>query len=96
MKIRADRDGFTLSTGREVYANCRLVGIPIVEQEGDDPCEFAEGYDGNFSVHNPVRHTDESAEYMLTVAEGLEVCDAMIEAWKRRKKALRKTPQAGI
>lgn len=85
-------DGFKLSTGREVYANQRLVSIPIVEEEGDDPLQFGEGYDGHFSVADPKNrdyYGEVGVTWLLSPAEGIEVCDAMIEAWiKRRTKLL--------
>jgi len=87
--LKIDRDGFFLSTGRHIRANHRLVSIPIVECYSDDQLEFGEGYDGGFEVHDPKRHTKESAKEMLTPSEGIEVCDAMIAAWKRRKATLK-------
>jgi hypothetical protein len=74
-----------LSTGTEIYANCDLVSIPIVETDGDNPLEFGEGYDGHIFVRE-----GGSEYYTITVEESLEVCDLMLEAWKRRKEKLRR------
>jgi len=94
--MKIDRDGVTLSTGKHVYAHQRLISIPIIEQADDDPFEFGGGYDGGFAVHSPQTNTEESAGWMLTPSEGIEICDAMILAWRRRRKllvAMKKKPR---
>ena len=85
--IEPTKDGFKLSTGKEVYANGCLVSIGI-DEDGSDPFHFGEGYDGGFTVYNPEWNWDASP--YLTVPEGIEVCKAMLKAWSIRLTALEK------
>ena len=83
MEIRADQDGFILSAGKSVYANQRLVSIPILELPDDDPLAFGEGYDGGIGVSK-----SGSGRNDLSFSEGIEMCDAMIKSWKKRRAKL--------
>lgn len=82
------RDKFVLSTGKEICANNLIVGIGI-DEDGSDPYNFTEGYDGGFSMILPWMKRDEYSKRYLSKTEALEVCDAMIYAWKVRRKAIK-------
>lgn len=69
-------DTYRLSTGREFYANCGLIGIG--DQESgyqSNVFEISEGYDG---------HVDTDT---WTMAEKVELADYMIAQWAKFKLA---------
>ena len=66
---KTDR-GFILSTGKEFYANCNIIGINITEL---GELYISEGYDGGI----------DDGEF--TKEERREVADYMIDLWKRFK-----------
>lgn len=91
-----DEDHYILSTGRKIYANCGFIGIPAIADSNDDPTKFSEGYDGHihlFSFDRKLRQwqkDEQKIEWLLTHDEGIEICDAMIQAWKQRRKVIRR------
>ena len=71
-KIAYDgRDTYTLSTGREFYANNGIVGLTgkISRSPICGPCGFAEGYDGSELADD------------WTLTERQELADYMIALW---------------
>jgi len=72
--MKPTKDGFVLSTGKEIYAYGNVIGISNVD-EGD---EFAikYGYDGTIYYCDESLNTDE-----LTNGELIEIAYYMIEQW---------------
>lgn len=86
-----DKDGYTLTSGRHVYANCGFIGIPAIHDDKDNIWGFSEGYDGTISLANPEHveyYKEQGLDYLITPTEAVEICDTMIKAWKHRKKLI--------
>lgn len=78
-------DNLKLSNGKEVYANCGIVGL-APKPENDEIWMPSEGYDGGFPTptFSPFYEAGESSAE-ITKFEMLEVCDIMITRWKEYK-----------
>lgn len=73
MEFDAERDEYTLSTGRRFYANCGILGI-------NHELHVYDGYDGEFYAENnlPDNYTEG-----WTAAERKEIADEMVRRWQR-------------
>lgn len=69
MKYIGDR--FTLSTGRQFYANCGILGM------SEEIMIISEGYDGR------LYDCEEGGDEPLTPAERVEVAEYMINLWRK-------------
>jgi hypothetical protein len=84
MKLdKAGWDLYLLSSGREFYANCGVIGL--------DPTSLniSEGWDGGIELDGSPTYdpkTDPPRSAPWTRAEKRELADFMIDAWKRFKK----------
>lgn len=74
MKLK-DRDTYELSTGREIYANCGIIGLA---SDDDEPDTIYDGYDGSIYYH----HQRLSGGNVLTDAERVEIAVFMIDLWR--------------
>ncbi len=65
-----DKNEYTLTSGRRLYANNGIIGI-------NGELKVYDGYDGNLggAVNWPT----------ITEAEKTEICDHMIALWQKRK-----------
>lgn len=70
------RDWFRLSSGREFYANCHIIGLV---KEHDGQFEVHEGYDGSIDLKSYGDDPD------WTPAECAELADYMIALWAEFK-----------
>lgn len=80
------RDRFRLSTGREFYANCGIVGMSpsYADRDGDYTDTLPEGYDGGITINDKWSEP----ESYWTGAEQHELADYMIALWERWKSAV--------
>lgn len=67
--MEAKRDGFRLSTGKRISANCGILGLGF---DYDGELTMFQGYDGGIGES-------------LTAGERVEVADYMIALWSRFK-----------
>ena len=70
------KDSVIFSTGKELYANCGVIGI-------SPKLEISKGWDGGF--FNPRSYVNLD-DYTLTPVERIELADYMIARWKEFKK----------
>ena len=66
-----------LSTGRELHANCGIVGISLTG-EGPDGAEVFDGYDGFLDKYDGEGNLSTTA---FTAAERRELAALMVERW---------------
>lgn len=81
MNIEGDK--LVFSSGRELYANNAIVGLPLLKIK--DVSEWPEGYDGNISVAggwNPYPNNCLHRDDMI------ELCEFMLNAWETRLRAV--------
>lgn len=74
------KDGYQLSTGREIYANRGILGITP-----DDPLVCSEGYAGGVYVSESDEDCLKDEEPKLTREERAEIADYMIALWQQFK-----------
>ncbi len=80
-------DGLKLKNGKEIYANCGIIGLGPKPEEEYERWSPTEGYDGGFPNVTYSEYFDGDLNYThLTKNEMLEVCDIMIERWQDFKK----------
>lgn len=75
-------DGFTLSTGREVYANCGILGL---ERDDDDGrLRLAYGYDGHVLEDQPDYREGRPmpCKDAFTPEERAEIAEYVIALWR--------------
>ena len=88
MKFNEKRNGYILSSGREVYANHGLLSI-IRDDDEPGGFEVGEGYDGTVAVDGIQDWSTPGAwsEPPWTPEERAEVADHMIALWQSFKDA---------
>lgn len=75
-----DRDRLTFSSGRTLYAHCRIIGI-------DAEFGLSEGYDGDISWPPWIDPNGDNSN-KLTADDMRELADLMIDRWIRFKDSL--------
>jgi len=80
-----NRDSIGLASGKQIYANCGIVGLDEGPDEHGEWC-LSQGYDGGFPETTYSRYYDADDSYdCITKDEMLEVCDIMITRWLKFK-----------
>ena len=74
MKLK-DRDTYVLDSGREIYANCGIIGLTA---DADELDTIYDGYDGSIFHH---RYWGAGGD--LTDAERREIAMFMVDLWCR-------------
>lgn len=76
-----ENNRYRLSTGREFYANCGVIGMSESHAEDTESDSLPQGYDGGIALDDM-----NELETEWTVAEKQELADFMIELWVTWKK----------